>query len=116
MNLILPDIGEKFAVSLSNATFTNLEGFLHEDPDLSITIDRADLEQIMMGFKSFAASIADGTAKAEGNIDLLAQIAETLVTFENRFRDPARNGWSGRRGRPQSPTRFAADSLEVRGE
>jgi alkyl sulfatase BDS1-like metallo-beta-lactamase superfamily hydrolase len=70
---------------LSNATFSNVEGFIHDDPDLSITINRSDLEQIMMGKKSFAASIKDGTAKAEGNADILAQIAKTLVTFQIGF-------------------------------
>lgn len=85
INLITPDNDEKFAIELSNATFTNVEGFLHEDPDLSITIDRSDLEMIMMGQKSFAASIEDGTAEAEGNVDILAQIAGTLVAFEIGF-------------------------------
>ncbi len=61
INLLTPDNGEKFAINLSNATFTNVEGFIHDDPDLSITINRSDLEQVMMGAKSFAASIEDGT-------------------------------------------------------
>jgi alkyl sulfatase BDS1-like metallo-beta-lactamase superfamily hydrolase len=85
MNLITPDNGERFAIELSNATFTNVEGFLHDDPDLSITIDRADLEMIMAGRKSFAASIEDGTAQADGNVDILAEIAGTLVTFNLFF-------------------------------
>jgi alkyl sulfatase BDS1-like metallo-beta-lactamase superfamily hydrolase len=85
INLVTPDNGEKFAIELSNATFTNVEGFLHDNPDLSITINRSDLENIMMGVKSFAASIEDGTAQAEGNVDLLAQLAQTLVTFEIGF-------------------------------
>ena len=85
INLITPDVDEKYAIDLSNATFTNVEGFLHEDPDLSITIDRSDLELIMGGVKSFAASIEDGTARAEGNLDILAEIAETLVAFEIGF-------------------------------
>ena len=85
VNLITPDNGEKFAIELSNATFTNVEGFLNEEPDLTITINRSDLENIMMGQKSFAASIEDGTAKTEGNVDILAQLAATLVTFEMGF-------------------------------
>jgi len=85
INLITPDNGETFAIDLSNATFTNIEGLLHDDPDLSITINRSDLENIMMGVKSFAASIEDGTAQAEGNVDILAQLAQTLVTFEIGF-------------------------------
>ena len=39
----------------------------------------------MMGQKSFAASIDDGTAQAEGNVDIIAALAETLVTFEIGF-------------------------------
>jgi alkyl sulfatase BDS1-like metallo-beta-lactamase superfamily hydrolase len=85
INLITPDNGEKFAIELSNATFTNVEGFLHDDPDLSITIDRSDLEKVMMGIKSFAASIEDGTAKAEGNVGILSEIATTLTEFEIGF-------------------------------
>lgn len=85
INLITPDNGEKFAVEMSNATFTNVEGFLHDDPDLSITINRSDFENIMMGKKSFAASIEDGTAKAEGDVDILSRIAQTLVTFQIGF-------------------------------
>ena len=38
-------------MDLSNGTFTNVEGFVHEDPDLEVTIDRADLEIIMAGQK-----------------------------------------------------------------
>ena len=57
----------------------------YQDPDLSITIDRSDLEYIMMGKKSFAASIEDGTVQVAGNVDLIAQLAQTLVTFEIGF-------------------------------
>jgi alkyl sulfatase BDS1-like metallo-beta-lactamase superfamily hydrolase len=52
MNLVTPDSGEKFVIELNNATLTNLPGFLAENPDLSLTINRADLEQTMMGVKS----------------------------------------------------------------
>jgi alkyl sulfatase BDS1-like metallo-beta-lactamase superfamily hydrolase len=85
INLVTPDNGEKFAIEVANATMTNVEGFLHKDPDLSIVIDRSDLENIMMGKKSFAASIDDGTAKAQGDVDIIAQLAKTLVTFEIGF-------------------------------
>ncbi len=85
INLVTPDNGEKFAIELSNATFTNVEGFLHDDPDLSITMDRADLEAIMLGQTTFRAAVEDGTAEADGDIDILAQIASTLVNFEIGF-------------------------------
>jgi len=115
MNLITPDNGETFAIELSNATFTNVEGFLHDDPDLSITINRSDLENIMMGVKSFAASIEDGTARAEGNVDILAQIAKTLVTFEIGFE--VLPGTAGPAGRVDlNPYEVSENSIFMSGE
>ena len=115
INLITPDNGEKFAIELVNATFTNVEGFLNEDPDLTITINRTDLENIMMGQKSFAASIADGTAKAEGNVDILAQLAKTLVTFEIGFE--ILPGTAGPAGKVDlNPYEVAKESSVIRGE
>jgi alkyl sulfatase BDS1-like metallo-beta-lactamase superfamily hydrolase len=85
INLSTPDNGEKFVIELSNATLTNIEGYLADDADLSITIDRSDLEQVMMGVKSFTAQIEDGTAQTEGNLGVLGQLASTMVDFELLF-------------------------------
>ena len=85
INLVTPDNGEKFAIELSNATFTNLEGFQVVNPDLTITINRSDLVQVMMGAKTLAAQIDDGTAKIEGDRRVLDQLASTLVDFEIGF-------------------------------
>ena len=85
MNLITPDNGEKFVVELSNATLTNVEGYLADNPDLTLTIDRVDLEQVMMGAKSLQAQIEDGTAEIEGNADILTQLATTLAHFDLAF-------------------------------
>ena len=66
INLVTPDNGEKFLVELENATLTNIKGFQAEKPDLTLTINRSDLEQTMMGAKTLEAQIADGTAKVRG--------------------------------------------------
>jgi alkyl sulfatase BDS1-like metallo-beta-lactamase superfamily hydrolase len=85
INLVTPDNGEKFIIELENATLTNLEGFLTEDPDLTLTIDRSDLELTMMGAKELSAQIADGTAKIEGDASVLEKLASTMVEFDPRF-------------------------------
>jgi alkyl sulfatase BDS1-like metallo-beta-lactamase superfamily hydrolase len=85
MNLITPDNGERFLIELENATLTNIDGFLAEDPDLTLTIDRADLELTMMGAKELADQIADGTARVEGDPSVLVQLASTMVEFDPRF-------------------------------
>jgi len=85
INLITPDNGETFIVELDNATLTNIKGFQASKPDLTLTINRADLEQTMMGTKSLEAQIADGTAKVDGDAGILKQLATTVVEFDPRF-------------------------------
>ena len=85
INLITPDNGEKFLIELENATLTNLPGFLADKPDLSITINRSDLEKTMMGAKPLEAQIADGTAKVAGDVGILKKLAATMVDFDPRF-------------------------------
>jgi hypothetical protein len=55
------------------------------DADLTITINRADLEQTMMGIKKLTDQIEDGTAKLKGNQKVLGQLASTMVAFELGF-------------------------------
>ena len=85
INLVTPDSGEKFIIELSNATLTNIEGFQAKDADLTITINRTDLEPVMMGVKTLEAQIADGTAKVEGDTSVIGKLASTLVVFDPRF-------------------------------
>ena len=85
MNIVTPDNGEKFIVELSNATLTNIEGFTAKDADLTLTINRSDLEQVMMGKKTLEAQVVAGKAKLEGNPKVLAQLGSTMVDFEVLF-------------------------------
>jgi alkyl sulfatase BDS1-like metallo-beta-lactamase superfamily hydrolase len=113
INLATPDNGEKFVVELSNATLTNIAGYQAADADLSIRIDRADLEQVMRGEKTLAAQIDDGTAKIEGNRGVLDQLASMLVTFELGFEVlPGTKGPSPE----QDLSPFEQGPVELRGE
>ena len=85
INLVTPDNGEKYVIELSNATLTSIEGYQANDADLTVTINRSDLEQVMMGNKKLAAQFEDGTAKFEGNLGVLKQLASTMVHFEMGF-------------------------------
>lgn len=85
MNLITPDNGEKFIIDMDNATLTNIEGFLSDTPDLTMTINRSDLEQTMIGVKELEDQIADGTATVEGDVSILAKLAATMVDFDPLF-------------------------------
>jgi len=85
INLVTPDNGEKFAIELSNATLTNIKGYQASNPDLTLTINRKDLDQTMMGVKTLEAQIQDGTAKAEGDVGVLQKLASTMVNFDLGF-------------------------------
>ena len=85
MNLVTPDNGERFVVELSNATLTNIEGYQADDADLTLTVNRADLETVMAGAATFEALLADGRAVAEGDIGVLGQFAALMVEFDPRF-------------------------------
>jgi alkyl sulfatase BDS1-like metallo-beta-lactamase superfamily hydrolase len=85
INLITPDNGERFVVELSNGTLTNLEGFLADDPDLTVTLNRSDIERAMLGTAPLQQQLADGTAQVEGDVGVLMTLADLLVHFSPTF-------------------------------
>ncbi|MEE4238568.1 MAG: alkyl sulfatase dimerization domain-containing protein [Anderseniella sp.] len=85
INLFTPDNGEKFAVEMSNATLTSIEGFQRPNPDLTIIINRTDLEDVMAGKATFDAQIEAGKAKLEGNREVYEKLKTTLKQFEMGF-------------------------------
>jgi alkyl sulfatase BDS1-like metallo-beta-lactamase superfamily hydrolase len=85
INLVTPDNGEKFLIELENATLTNIQGFQAEKPDLTLTINRSDLELTMMGAKTLDEQLKDGTARAEGDVSILGKLAAAMVEFDPRF-------------------------------
>ncbi len=85
INLATPDNGEQFVVELSNATLTNIKGVQAKDADLTITILRSDLEEIMMGAVSFDDQIKAGKAKLVGDRKPYDLLKTMLVQFDIGF-------------------------------
>ncbi len=85
INLVTPDNGEKFGIELSSATLTNISGFLVAAPDLTITINRSDLEAVMMGAATLESQVVAGKCKIEGDTSVLAKLASTMIDFELGF-------------------------------
>jgi len=54
-------------VEISNSTLTNIKGQQAKNPDLTITVNRSDLEMVMAGKATFDDLIAAGKAKFEGD-------------------------------------------------
>lgn len=85
MNLLTPDNGESFVVELSNGTLTSLQGFTAANPDLTLTINRTDLELAMMGVAPLQQQVVDGRAVLEGDPSILLTLAGVLTQFHPNF-------------------------------
>ena len=85
-NLITPDNGQKFVVELSNFTLTAMPGAQAKKADLTLTINRADIERLILDPSvTFKSLIASGKAKAVGNLNILEQLGDILVEFTPDF-------------------------------
>jgi alkyl sulfatase BDS1-like metallo-beta-lactamase superfamily hydrolase len=85
INLVTPDNGEKHLIEMSNATMTNIKGEQAKNPDLTITVNRADLNQVMMGVSSFDDLIKAGKATFAGDRKPFDQLRSIIVAFAPNF-------------------------------
>jgi alkyl sulfatase BDS1-like metallo-beta-lactamase superfamily hydrolase len=85
INLVTPDNGEQYAIELGNATLTNMKGFLVPKPDLTITVDRADLDRVMMGVATFDQLAQEGKARFDGDRTIIDKLRDMMVTFTPDF-------------------------------
>ena len=85
MNLITPDNEEKFLVEMSNATLTNIKGFTKPDAELTLTLNRSDLDQVMVGAKTFEQLEEEGRARFEGDRRPLDELRSILTVFTPDF-------------------------------
>jgi alkyl sulfatase BDS1-like metallo-beta-lactamase superfamily hydrolase len=85
VNLVTPDNGEKFLVELSNSVLTNIKGQLAIRPDLTITVNRSDLERVMGGGATFDQLLNEGKAKFDGKRDPFDVLRGALIRFTPDF-------------------------------
>ncbi|HEX9207029.1 MAG TPA: alkyl sulfatase dimerization domain-containing protein [Steroidobacteraceae bacterium] len=85
VNLVIPDQGERYVLEMSNSTLTNIKGVQANRADLTITVNRVDLEPIMMRQATFASQAAAGKARLDGNAQVLQQLMGCLTSFDPAF-------------------------------
>lgn len=85
VNFSTPDNGEKFVLELNNAVLTVIEGFVAEDADLDVAIDRVQLEKVMMGVETFESLLEQGVAKHQGDLSILTELESRMVEFDPYF-------------------------------
>ena len=85
INLVTPDNGEKYLIELSNATLTNIKGIQSPKPDLTLTVNRADLNRVMLGVATFDQLGQEGKARFDGDRNAINKLRDLMVTFTPDF-------------------------------
>jgi alkyl sulfatase BDS1-like metallo-beta-lactamase superfamily hydrolase len=85
VNLVTPDNGEEYVLEMSNATLTAIKGFQAEKPDLTVTVNREDLNRVMMGVASFDQLADEGKARFDGDRTIIHQLRDLMVSFTPDF-------------------------------
>jgi alkyl sulfatase BDS1-like metallo-beta-lactamase superfamily hydrolase len=85
INLVTPDIDEKHVVELNDGVLTNIEGYQAGEADLTLTLDRADLDTIFLGQTKLPELVEAGKARAEGDIGVIERLMSYQIDFDPRF-------------------------------
>lgn len=85
INFITPDTGQRFIIEMSGGTLTNIEGYEAETADATITLDRSELDRVIMGQTTLAELLQSGAGSVQGNAGVLQQLASVLVDFDPGF-------------------------------
>ena len=84
INARFPDIDADYTLMVRNGALTHRKGH-HDNPDVSVTVDRSSFNDVILGQTTLADQIAAGTAQLEGNQDVLHEFVELLDTFQFWF-------------------------------
>ncbi|MFV3369605.1 alkyl/aryl-sulfatase [Pseudomonas sp. NY15435] len=85
INLVLPDKNEQYLLELKNSHLNNIKGVQSENAGQTVTIDRADLNRLMLKEVSPVRLVFEGKLKSSGNPLLLAKLFGMLEDFDFWF-------------------------------
>jgi len=85
INFVTPDTGQEFVVELSGGTLTNIEGYQSSTADATITMNRTDLDPVIMGRTTLAEQLQAGVGSVSGDSSVLLQLAAVLIIFNAGF-------------------------------
>ena len=85
INFLTPDTNQRFVVEMSGGTLSNIEGYLAENPDLTISVNRDDLNTVIMKQISLAELLRSGVGSYEGDLSLLDSLDAVLADFAPGF-------------------------------
>ena len=85
MNFLTPDTEQQFVVEMSGGSLTSIEGFQSTDADVTVNINREDLNQVIMGNATLAELLQSGQGSLDGDAEVLSRLTSVLVDFAPGF-------------------------------
>lgn len=85
INFLLPDVEESYVIEMSSGTLTNIVGYVSEDADVTVSMNRSDLDTVIMGRATLASQLQAGLGTVEGDASVLLKLAGVLAEFESGF-------------------------------
>lgn len=81
INVELPDTKEKFLIELKNSHLNNLSGVWSQEPDVTITMQRQDLNRVLSKQASFVELIKTGSIKYDGQLSAFTDLLQMFEEF-----------------------------------
>ncbi|PLW81396.1 hypothetical protein CWI75_16175 [Kineobactrum sediminis] len=85
INFVTSDNGEQFVIEMRGGTLTTISGYQSGQADVTIRMNRSDLDQVIMGQETLASQLGAGRGQVEGDVAVLQQLASVLVQFDPVF-------------------------------
>jgi len=85
VNFITPDTDQTFVIEMSSGTLSNIEGYLSDEADATITINRTDLDTVIMGQATLSEQLQNDLGSLEGDASVLLSMAAVLTVFSPGF-------------------------------
>ena len=85
VKLVMPDTKQSFLLTLENSVINHIKSRDGQKVDVTLTLDRAELNNILLGQAKLPGLIADGKAKVEGRQEALTDLLGSLEPFEFWF-------------------------------
>jgi alkyl sulfatase BDS1-like metallo-beta-lactamase superfamily hydrolase len=84
INVSFPDQDADYTLIMRHGALTHRKGH-HDNPNVTITIDRSQFNDVILGQTTLPDEVAAGTATVEGDARALHEFIELLDTFEFWF-------------------------------
>jgi alkyl sulfatase BDS1-like metallo-beta-lactamase superfamily hydrolase len=85
IDVVAPDNGENYLIELSNGTLTNIKAIQASRPDLTLTLNHAYLNRVMLDAATFDQFGQEGKARFDGDRTAITKLRGLMVTFTPGF-------------------------------